>query len=161
VLGLRGGLTSRTGAVGAEQAGQHAGQYAVEWIGDGRLLVAFQFAATWIGMFLGLVIRNEEAAAQLSVLVLPLGMLSNVFVPTAGMPAWQRTIADWNPVSAVTAAVRELCGNPVAPTNGAGPLEHPVLASLLWTALLLALFVPLSVRPGTRGRATDRRRLGR
>jgi ABC-2 type transport system permease protein len=46
-------------------------------------------------------------------------------------------------VSAVTAAVRELCGNPTAPTNGAWPLEHPVLASLLWTALLLAVFVPL------------------
>ncbi len=107
------------------------------------LLVAFQFAATWIGMFLGLVIRNEETAAQLSVLVLPVGMLSNVFVPTAGMPAWLRTIADWNPVSAVTAAVRELCGNPTAPTNGAWPLEHPVLASLLWTTLLLVVFVAL------------------
>ncbi|MCO1656669.1 ABC transporter permease [Pseudonocardia humida] len=108
------------------------------------LLAAFQFAATWIGMYLGLVIGREETAAQLSVLVFPVGMLSNVFVPTAGMPAWLRTIADWNPLSALTAAVRELCGNPLAPTNGAWPLEHPVLATLLWTALLLVVFVPLA-----------------
>jgi len=108
------------------------------------LLVAFQFAATWVGMLLGLVIGKEETAGQLSLLVVPVAMLSNVFVPTAGMPAWLRTIADWNPISAMTAAVRELCGNPVAPTNGVWPLEHPVLASLGWTALLLVVFVPLT-----------------
>jgi ABC-2 type transport system permease protein len=117
------------------------------------LLVAFQFAATWIGMFLGLLIGKEEVAGQLSVLVLPVGMLSNVFVPTTGMPAWLRTIADWNPVSAVAAAVRELCGNPTAPTNGAWPLEHPVVASLGWTALLLAVFVPLCTARYARPRA--------
>ncbi len=108
------------------------------------LLVAFQFAATWVGMFLGLVIGKEDTAAQLSVLVFPVAMLSNVFVPTAGMPAWLRAVADWNPMSAMTAAVRELCGNPAAPTNGAWPLENPVPASLLWTALLLVVFVPLT-----------------
>jgi hypothetical protein len=29
------------------------------------------------------------------------------------------------------------------PANGAWPLEHSVVASLAWTALLLAVFVPL------------------
>ena len=100
-----------------------------------------------------MLIGKEETAAQLSVLVLPLAMLSNVFVPTTGMPAWLRTIADWNPVSAVAAAVRELCGNPTAPTNGAWPLEHPVVASLGWTALLLLVFVPLCTARYARPRA--------
>lgn len=109
------------------------------------LLVAIQFAFTWIGMYLGLVIGKEETAAQLAVLVFPIAMLSNVFVPTAGMPAWLRTIADWNPVSAFAAAVRGLFGNPTAPTNGAWPLEHPILSSLGWAALLLAVFAPLCV----------------
>ena len=79
------------------------------------LVAAFQFATTWIGMYLGLVIGNEEAAAQASVLVFPVTMLSNVFVPTSGMPAWLRAIADWNPVSALAAALRQLFGNPTAP----------------------------------------------
>jgi ABC-2 type transport system permease protein len=107
------------------------------------LLVAFQFAATWVGIYLGLVIGQEETAAQASILVFPLTMVSNVFVPTAGMPAWLRAIADWNPVSALAAASRQLFGNPEAPAS-AWPLEHPVTASLAWTALLLAVFVPLA-----------------
>jgi ABC-2 type transport system permease protein len=107
------------------------------------LLVAFQVAMTWVGMYLGLIVGREETAAQASILIMPVTGLSNVFVPTSGMPAWLRAIADWNPISALAAAVRELFGNPTAPANGAWPLEHPVAASLAWTALLLAVFVPL------------------
>ncbi|WP_181780411.1 ABC transporter permease [Pseudonocardia pini] len=107
------------------------------------ILVAVQFAATWIGMYLGLVIGREDTASQLAVLVFPFAMLSNIFVPTAGMPAWLRTLADWNPFSTFSAAVRTLLGNPTAPTNGALPLEYPVLGSLAWAAVLLLVFVPL------------------
>jgi ABC-2 type transport system permease protein len=110
------------------------------------LLLAFQFAATWVGMYLGLVIGKEETAAQASILIFPVTTLSNVFVPTSGMPAWLRTIADWNPVSALAAAARQLFGNPGSPANGAWPLQHPVAASLAWTALLLIVFVPLATR---------------
>ncbi len=112
-------------------------------LGALALLVGFQFAATWLGMYLGLVIGSQEAASQASVLVFPLTMLSNVFVPTSGMPAWLRAIADWNPISALAAAIRDLFGNPTVPANGAWPLEHPVPASVAWLALLLAVFVPL------------------
>jgi ABC-2 type transport system permease protein len=112
-------------------------------IGALALVAAFQFAVTWIGMYLGLVIGSEEAASQASVLVFPVTMLSNVFVPTSGMPAWLRTIADWNPVSALAAAMRDLFGNPEPPANGTWPLLHPVLASVGWLVLLLAIFVPL------------------
>lgn len=107
------------------------------------LLVAFQFAATWVGMYLGLVIGKEDTAAQASVLIFPVTMLSNVFVPTSGMPGWLRALADWNPVSALAAAARHLLGNPSAPANGAWPLEHPVVACIAWTAALLAIFIPL------------------
>ena len=112
-------------------------------IGALALVAAFQFAATWVGMYLGLVLGNEQAAGQASILVFPVTMLSNVFVPTSGMPAWLRAIADWNPVSAIAAAMRDLFGNPSAPANGAWPLLHPVLASVGWLALLLVIFVPL------------------
>jgi ABC-2 type transport system permease protein len=110
------------------------------------LLMAFQLAATWVGLYLGLVIGKEETAAQASILVFPVSMISNVFVPTTGMPGWLRLIANWNPVSGLAAATRQLCGNPTAPAGGSWPLEHPVVASLAWTALLLAVFVPLCTR---------------
>jgi len=44
---------------------------------------------------------------------------------------------------ALAAAMRDLFGNPAAPANGTWPLLHPVLASVGWLVLLLAIFVPL------------------
>lgn len=107
------------------------------------LLLAFLVAMTWVGMYLGLVIGNQETAAQVGILVFPAAMVSNIFVPTSQMVPWLRVVADWNPLSALATAVRELFGNPTGPTNGAWPLEHPVLASLLWIVALLLIFVPL------------------
>mgnify|MGYP001058645309 CR=1 FL=1 len=55
------------------------------------------------------------------------------------------TIADWNPVSAVTAAARELFDNPnPSATIHDWPMQHPVAASLLWSVALLAVFAPLA-----------------
>ena len=59
------------------------------------------------------------------------------------MPAVLRFIADWNPVSAVTAAARHLWGNPnPSATIHAWPMQHPVAASLLWSVALLVIFAP-------------------
>ncbi|MBO2454650.1 ABC transporter permease [Actinomadura barringtoniae] len=111
------------------------------------LLMLFRYALGWLGVWFGLVVKNEEVADQLIPLSLPVTMLSNSFVPTAGMPDWLRFIADWNPVSALTAACRKLFGNPGVPTgHTAWPIAHPVAAVLLWSVVLLAVFVPLSVR---------------
>ena len=97
-------------------------------------------------MYLGLVLGSEQAAGQASILIFPVTILSNVYVPTSGMPPWLRAIADWNPVSALAAAVRDLFGSPQAPANGVWQLAHPVPATLAWTVLLLAVFVPLCTR---------------
>ncbi|MBW8482578.1 ABC transporter permease [Actinomadura parmotrematis] len=111
------------------------------------LICLMRYALAWLGSWLGLMVRDEQVADQLGPLVLPFTMLSNSFVPTAGMPAWLRFLSDWNPCSALTAASRELFGNPgQAPGDGAWPVEHPVLAVLMWSAVILAVFVPLSVR---------------
>ncbi|RFS83882.1 ABC transporter permease [Actinomadura spongiicola] len=123
------------------------------------LLLLARYALSWVGCYLGLVVKNEHTADQLLPLVFPITMLSNAFVPTGEMPTVLRVIAEWNPVSALTAACRDLFGNPGAPTAGptvdpaagpagdpAWPLAHPVAATLGWTALLLVIFVPLSVR---------------
>ncbi|WP_084265735.1 ABC transporter permease [Actinomadura macra] len=111
------------------------------------LLALMRYALSWAGCYLGLMVKNEQTADQLVPLVFPVTMLSNSFVPTGGMPAVLRAAADWNPVSALTAASRELFGNPGAPTGDvAWAVAHPVTASLLWSGVLLAVFVPLSIR---------------
>ena len=112
------------------------------------LLIVLRYALSWAGVFLGLVVKNEQTADQMVPLVFPVTMISNSFVPTGGMPGWLRVLADWNPVSAITAACRELFGNPGAAVSGdaAWPLAHPVAATLLWSLVLVAVFMPLSVR---------------
>ncbi|MFA1547096.1 ABC transporter permease [Actinomadura chokoriensis] len=111
------------------------------------LLALMRYALSWAGCYLGLMVGNEQTADQLIPLVFPVTMLSNAFVPTGGMPKALQVVAEWNPVSALTAACRDLFGNPGAPAGDtAWPLAHPVAATLGWSVLLLALFVPLSVR---------------
>ncbi|GAA3215801.1 ABC transporter permease [Nonomuraea helvata] len=111
------------------------------------LMLLLRYALSWVGVHLGLVMKNDQIANAMVPLFLPFTMLSNSFVPTDGMPGWLRFLSDWNPVSALTAASRELFGNPGAPSgNMAWPLAHPVTAVRLWSAALLVIFVPLSLR---------------
>ncbi|MEV4899280.1 hypothetical protein AB0K48_59170 [Nonomuraea sp. NPDC055795] len=73
-----------------------------------------------------LAVKNDQVADAVMPLGLPFTMLSNAFVPTAGMPGRLRFLADRNPVSALTAASREPFGNPGAPSaNVIWPLTHP------------------------------------
>ncbi|MFI6505486.1 ABC transporter permease [Nonomuraea typhae] len=115
------------------------------------LMIVLRYALSWVGVYVGLAVKNDQVADTLVPLFLPFTMLSNAFVPTEGMPAWLRFLADWNPVSALTAACRQLFGNPVAASaHLPWPLAHPVATVLLWSAVLLAIFVPLSLRAYTR-----------
>jgi len=111
------------------------------------LLALFRYALTWVGAFLGLIVTDEETADHILILVFPVSMISNTFVPTSGMPGWLQAIANWNPVSAAVAACRELWHNPgaAAGSTHTWPLQHPVAATLGWSILLIAVFLPLSV----------------
>jgi ABC-2 type transport system permease protein len=112
------------------------------------LLSLFGFAMSWIGALIGMVARSPQAADGLSMLpAFLLGFVSNVFVPTAGMPTWLRLFAEWNPVSAVVAAARQLFGNSRASqVSGVWPLEHAVPVTIGMSVLLLAVLIPVSVR---------------
>lgn len=111
------------------------------------LALLFGYAFTWVGACLGMVLRSPEAAQQMGfVLFLPLTFVSNAFVPTQGMPGWLQPIVEWNPMSALAAASRHLFGNPnPAASVQAWPMQHPELAVLGWSAVLLAVFAPLAV----------------
>ncbi len=111
------------------------------------LLLAFGYAMSWLSATIGLSVRSVEVAQSAGFIwIFPLTFLSNAFVPTATLPPVLRTIADWNPISSVVLAIRELWGN-AGSTQGSGfPAEHPLLLSVLWIAAILAVFVPLSIQ---------------
>lgn len=112
------------------------------------LLLLFAFAMSWIGVLIGLIARSPQSADTLSMLpAFLLGFVSNVFVPIAGMPVWLKAIAEWNPVSAVVAAARQLFGTAQAGgTSGSWPLTHPVLVTAGMSVLMLGVLIPVCVR---------------
>jgi ABC transporter DrrB family efflux protein len=112
------------------------------------LLVAFAIAMLWVGTLVGTMVRSADAVAGIAFLIVfPLTFLSNAFVPLGGLPSALQTFAEWNPVSTFATAARTLFGNPTAlPADVPWPLEHAVLASVLWCAALLAAAVPLTLR---------------
>ncbi|HTJ35611.1 MAG TPA: ABC transporter permease [Dactylosporangium sp.] len=111
------------------------------------LLAAFGLAMIWVGTFIGLSVSNPTVADQATFgWLFPMTFLANTFVPTQGLPAWLRPVADWNPMSATVAAVRALFGNPSpTPAHAAWPLQHPIPTSAAWSIALLLVFVPLSI----------------
>jgi ABC-2 type transport system permease protein len=109
------------------------------------LALLFAFAMTWVGACAGMLLRSPETAQALGfIFFLPLSFVSNAFVPTQGFPAWLRDFANWNPMSAVAAACRNLFGGNV-PTPDAWPMQHPELAVIIWSIGLIAIFAPTAV----------------
>lgn len=112
------------------------------------LLLLWGFAMIWVGILVGSAMRSVEAANGLMfATIFPITFLADTFAPTERMPPVLRTIAEWNPISSLVQAVRELWGNDVpAPPDAAFPLHHPVLSTLVWTVVLVAVLAPLALR---------------
>ena len=109
------------------------------------------YTVAWVGSWVGLYMPNPETANTAGLIWLfPLTFLSNAFVPLAGMPPVIQTIAEWNPVSSLVLACRELFGNPtgLAPFDPSAPwsLQHPVAYTLITCIGVIAVFAPLAVR---------------
>ena len=100
--------------------------------------------------------RSVEAVNGFMFTVMfPLTFIANTFAPTNNMPTVLRVIAEWNPVSALTQATRELWGNgPAAPESAAWPLQNAELVTVVWAVVITAAFAPLALRAYNR-RAVD------
>src|SRR4051794_7706666 len=111
------------------------------------LILVFGFSMIWFGILIGSVMRSVEAVNGVMFTVLfPITFLANTFAPTEPMPRWLRVMAEWNPVSSLAQAMRELWGNgPPPPPDAQLPLPHPVLATAPWAVALTAVFAPFAL----------------
>jgi oleandomycin transport system permease protein len=103
------------------------------------LILVFALAFSWVSILVGVLAKDPEKVQIFSFTVLfPLTFVSNVFVPTHTMPDWLQPIVNANPVTLLADGCRGLMVG--------GPVAGSVLGSLLWAAVIMAVFAPLSLR---------------
>ena len=103
------------------------------------LLLVFSSSLSWVWSAIGMKMQTPETVMQMSMTVLfPLTFASNVFVDPSTMPGWLQAIVDVNPISHLTTASRELMHGAVD--------SSAILYVLLWSAGLVAVFAPLTMR---------------
>jgi ABC-type polysaccharide/polyol phosphate export permease len=120
----------------------------IQAIGGFLLLLLFSYAVSWIMAYVGLKVASVQVFQNASFMVIfPATFVANTFVRSDFLPGPLRTFADWNPVSSVAQAAREAFGNTGSlPEPQVWSLRNPVLYTLIWVAIILMVFVPLSVR---------------
>jgi ABC-2 type transport system permease protein len=112
-------------------------------------LLLFGYALSWVGVLVGLSAKDARVVQNVSFIVtFPLTFLSNAFAPTTAMPRALQYFAEWNPVSTMVAGCRSLFGleTEFGATAGSFPSEYPLITSLVYMVLVMAIFIPLSAR---------------
>ena len=112
-------------------------------------LLLFGYALSWVGVLVGLSAKDARVVQNVSFIVtFPLTFLSNAFAPTTGMPRALQYFAEWTPVSTMVAGCRSLFGleTEFGATEGSFPSEYPLITSLAYMVILMAIFIPLSAR---------------
>ncbi|MDQ0540364.1 ABC transporter permease [Curtobacterium poinsettiae] len=124
----------------------------LEFLAGIALLLLFSYAFSWVMALLGMSVKTPEVINNASFMILfPLTFISNAFVPSDTLPLVLRVFAEWNPVSSLVQAARELFGNVgSAPVPDIWTMQHPVLTVLIGIAVMLVVFVPWSVNKYTR-----------
>ncbi|MGH3755205.1 MAG: ABC transporter permease [Pseudonocardiaceae bacterium] len=108
------------------------------------LILVFGLAFTWVSVFVGVRAADPEKVQLFGMTTLfPLTFVSNVFVPANTMPGWLQPYVEVSPVTLLANASRGLM---VGEPPYAESVAESVLGSLLWAAVILAVFVPLSLR---------------
>lgn len=113
------------------------------------LLLFFAYSFSWVMACVGLMVSTPEVVNNASFMILfPMTFIANTFVPSDNLPGVLKTIAEWNPISTLTHAVRGNFGNIPAgtPEPTAWPLQNSVLYSLIWAIGLIVVFAPIATR---------------
>jgi ABC-2 type transport system permease protein len=102
------------------------------------LLLMLGYAFSWIFALVGLFSSTPETANSIGfTLIFPLTFASSVFVPVEAMPDGLQQVAEANPFTTISDAVRSLwLGTPA---------NSDVWMSFVWCIALTAVFAPLAV----------------
>ncbi len=113
------------------------------------LMIAFAFAMIWIGVLLGSLVGTPEGVTGIAFAVLfPVTFIASTFVPLRDMPGPLKAVAQWNPTTTLSDALRQLFGNPNTPIEPGDPwsISHPIAYTWIWVVGVVIVCAPLAVR---------------
>jgi ABC-2 type transport system permease protein len=109
------------------------------------LCILFGFTFFWLFMLIGLAAGSAQAAQGISMLVFPLSFVSSAYVPVATMPGWMQAFARNQPLTFMVDAVRSLTDGHAARAIVGHSTAYELGGSMLWCAVIIAVFAPLAV----------------
>jgi ABC-type multidrug transport system permease subunit len=102
------------------------------------LLIAFGLTMCWPMAFIGITARSPESVNTWGfMIILPLTFASSAFAQVETMPGWLQAFVKVNPVTHVIDATRGLMRS--------GPVAEPLIDSVIWLAVITAVFAPLAI----------------
>ena len=103
------------------------------------LIVLFGIALTWVGVFIGISVKNAETAQVAGfVWVFPLVFASSLYVPIETMPTWLQVFAEINPVTPMVDTMRGLAWGT--------DISSSLWKILVWDAGIILVTLPLALR---------------
>jgi ABC-2 type transport system permease protein len=88
--------------------GFRSGAGVLAWLAVAGILVLFTLALTWLAVIAGLSAKTVDGASAFSYPLIFLPFISSAFVPTATMPGPVRAFAEYQPVTSIVNAIRDL-----------------------------------------------------
>ncbi len=103
------------------------------------LIVLFGIALTWVGVFIGISVKDVETAQVAGfVWVFPLVFASSLYVPIETMPSWLQVFAEINPVTPMVDTIRGL--------SWGTDISSSLWKILVWDAGIILVTLPLALR---------------
>ena len=117
--------------------GFRSGAGLLAWLAVLGILVLFTLALTWLAVIPGLTAKTVDGVSGFSYPLIFLPFISSAFVPTAGMPAPVRWLAEHQPVTSIVDVIRRLYAQ--EPVGSAGWVSVTWCVGLLLVAYALAM----------------------
>jgi ABC transporter DrrB family efflux protein len=115
------------------------------------LVIVFGFAFEWVFVTMGLFAGDGQAAQGMGMIVFPFAFISSAYVPVASMPGWLQAFAKHQPLTYMVDSVRALTVGPHAVTALGHPAGYFITRALIWTVVILVVFLPVAVAKYRRG----------
>jgi len=110
------------------------------------LLVFAVYSFMWVFIAMGVTSGSAQAAqASATLLVVPLAFVSSAYVPADTLPGWMQPVAENQPFTIVSNAVRSLTLGGADAVDLGHSTAYWVTLSLVWCAGILALFGAIAV----------------